>query len=164
DSQGSQMASAFSRPNASPGFVHNSGVKTATKDGMDASRQPLRPGMGEIRVVLGADGASISGRVQDENEKPIGQAFVQLVIASLPGPPSQSEWQTAFTDDDGQFSFPSVPPGSYLVFAIADQEDAYSVSPQMLSRLRSKATPVKVSAKEVKQLVLQPLSVERTYP
>ena len=138
-------------------------VKWATVDGMDASRQPLHIGlgMGDIRVVLRDDGASISGRVLDEKERPVDQATVHLVVSSVPSLFAQSEWQTTVADADGQFSFSSVVPGSYLLLAVGDELDAASLSPQALTQLRSGATAIKVSALESKQVVLRPLPPDR---
>lgn len=131
-------------------------VKAAMVDGLDIVRQPWTLGAGEVRVVLRNDGASVAGRVLSEKQQPVDQSAVHLVAASVSSSFTQSEWQTAFTDDDGQFSFSSVPPGSYLILATPDQSGALSVSPQLLSQLRSKATTVTVAAKEAKQIVLHP--------
>jgi len=90
---------------------------------------------------------SVRGIVHDPQHRPIANASVQIKSAS-------SDWsQTAQTNDDGEFSFPAVPFGDYVVTA-----EAKNFSPvQQSFTLASDTSPVlhlQLSLAAVKQTIV----------
>ncbi|MFN3325926.1 MAG: hypothetical protein ACK5AZ_20710, partial [Bryobacteraceae bacterium] len=102
DSQGSQMASAFSRPNASPGFVHNSGI--SDKD-QDLGPLLLTP-PGDVRGTI-----ILKNRAGDE---PI-PTNLRIHPVSLDHPTLNLNASKATIDSDGNVILPRVFAGENMV-------------------------------------------------
>lgn len=80
-------------------------VKAASVGNRDVLREPLTPGIGDLRVLLGTDGASISGKVISTEGAPVADAAV-LIIAKDPVMLADTGGiRFQETDQNGEFSF-----------------------------------------------------------
>ncbi len=125
-------------------------IKDATQAGREARRDPVRAGAGELNIVLGADGPSLSGQVMDKENKPVPNAAVILSVASLPQAVSPGQILSTITDQNGQYTLNNMAPGEYRLIAFADARDYEVADPQFLRGNLGKATDVRLSARERK--------------
>ena len=135
-----------------PGYY----VKEANCGRYDLLKEPWQPGCGEIHVLLGLDGASISGQAVNEDGKPVDDADVILVpkgvsrkIAAQP------------VDQDGHFQFSSVVPGNYSVFAIVGIPEAEAQNPDVVRKYLSDATELDLDPSDRKTLTLKVSNVDQ---
>jgi protocatechuate 3,4-dioxygenase beta subunit len=97
----------------------------------------------EVRIVLSADAAQLTGTVTGSDGKPADDYTAILF------PEDASQWtvwsrfiRTARPDQKAQFTFDSMPPGQYLVAAVAMVERDQWLYPEFLKQLRAVATRV----------------------
>lgn len=89
-------------------------VQMAQQQGRDVLRNSLRTDGAELRVVLGADGAVVSGQAVDQKNQPVPDAIVALMAEG------QESGLVQQCDQRGQFKFASgVRPGRYRVIALS---------------------------------------------
>jgi hypothetical protein len=95
-----------------------------------------------LEVVFGEGPGEISGTVQGDSQKAPANAFVVLV-------PDRRERHNVYkftvTDAAGHFTFRTVPPGSYKVFAWEDIERNSWFDADVLRRYEQYGTPARVS-------------------
>jgi protocatechuate 3,4-dioxygenase beta subunit len=132
-------------------------VKEATINGRDALRDPLRTGQGDLRIVLGADGPTLSGAVLTADNQPVANAVVQLAVYPLPQTLGYGDVRTAFTDQNGAYTFPSLPPGSYRALAFRPVTDDVANNVELVRANLSSAADVTLAPKENKKLSLTPV-------
>ena len=80
---------------------------------------------GPLQVTLGVGTGSVSGTVQDANQKPVSASMVQLI----PDPMKEERYdlyRVVSSDQSGQFTMQGIPPGEYKVFALDDVEPGLS--------------------------------------
>jgi hypothetical protein len=128
-------------------FSHPSGyyVKTATFGGadllrrsfyFDGSRSP------RMEILLSSRVAQIQGRVLDEKSQPAANALVVLVPDRMRD--RADLYLTAVPAEDGRFTFPSMPPGDYKVFAWEGIERYSWFDPEVLRQYESKGKSIRV--------------------
>jgi hypothetical protein len=103
---------------------------------------------GPVQVTLGLGPGSISGTVQDANQKPAAGTMVTLV----PDPLKEERGdlnRIATTDQNGQFTLQSIVPGEYKVFAWEEMDPGSFMDPELLKLHDGKAK--KVTVKENSQ-------------
>lgn len=98
-----------------PGFY----VKSATANGIDALREPVRVEAGKevqgVRVVLSTDVARLTGRVRSSaDDKPLAGRAILILPADAKLRRNRSLHVFTQTDADGRFKFGGAP-GEYLV-------------------------------------------------
>jgi uncharacterized GH25 family protein len=108
-----------------------------------------------IEIVLDDKPASVSGQVADR-DGPL-KARVMLIAwpPHTPGAPSPSNW--TYTDDQGRFSFRTVAPGEYRIFAVAAGDDAKLERPGVMEQLAKDAMKLELSPNNTRNLTLEPL-------
>ena len=78
-------------------------------------KKGLRPA--SLEIVLGSDGAQLEGSVTDkDHDQPIAGAQVRLKL-DPETPYNRSRSHSANTDQNGHFTFDSLPPGKYRLVA-----------------------------------------------
>jgi protocatechuate 3,4-dioxygenase beta subunit len=125
-------------------------VKQATVNGHDVLRDPLRTGEGDVSIVLSAEGSAVSGSVNTTDRQPVANTVVFLAVAPLPQTIGWGDIRTAFTDQNGFFSFPSLPPGEYRLMASPQLTDDALVNPELVRSNLPSAVALTVRAGEMK--------------
>lgn len=136
-------------------------VKQANCGTIDALREPILAGCGHIHVVLGTDGAVVSGRVIEESGgMAIGGATVVLFPSPFPDAVGPDTSRTIETDQNGEFEFGNVAPGKYRLLAFRDLRNRETDDPDFVRRNQSKSEEIRVDRKEEKSITLKPSSVD----
>ncbi len=121
-------------------------LKDVRIDGTDGLNNPLRvPSTvsNGLDIVLGIGGGKLTGAVTDLRNQPVAGARVVLVPDR--GRHRSELFKTATTDPSGVFTFSSVPPGDYKVFAWETIETNAWFDPEILTRYDSRSHGVHVS-------------------
>lgn len=133
-------------------------VKAANCGVVNALREPLQAGCGQLHVVLGADGAAISGNViAEESGAAVSGATVVLFPAPLPDSIAPGVFRTIDTDQNGEFEFASVAPGMYRLLAFHDLAHQEAEDPEFVRQWQSKGEEIEVGKRERKSATLKPL-------
>jgi hypothetical protein len=124
-------------------------VKEIRLASTDLLSQPLvvdGPISGSVEIVVATNGAQISGTVRGESQQLVDTAQVVLV-------PNQRDRQDLYKfsirTPNGSFTFQSVPPGSYRVFAWQDIEMFSWFDPKVLAQYESQAVATTVNGANV---------------
>jgi hypothetical protein len=117
-------------------------VDSAQSGDTDLLQDDLRvgeQGAAPIRVSLRDDGGTLSGSVTSN-----GSGSQATVV--LRGDRSPKQIKTARAGNDGRFTFASVPPGDYSLFAFDSVEGLEYTNPEVMNAYSSSATRVNVAA------------------
>jgi protocatechuate 3,4-dioxygenase beta subunit len=121
-----------------------------------------KEGIGGVRLVITDKVTSIAGGVTDDRGRPI-QEYSVVAFASDP-----DKWGagtrfilTARPDQHGRFALTGLPPGEYVVAALAYLERGDSEDPEFLASIKAKATPVSLAEGEQRSLALRVVTTER---
>lgn len=131
-----------------PGYY----LRQATAGNLDAAREPIRPGMGELKIVLASDGPSISGRVTNDRNEPVGNSCVILAANPFPAKVATNELLTATTDETGQFTFTGMAPGSFRLFAFTGLTEFEAADPEFVRAQSSGGTEISLGPREAKSV------------
>lgn len=139
--------------------------RNVTYNGFSVMYEPLRLGSaignGEMRVILGRDGRSISVKVTDKDGNPVPGSYVLILPSSARSEPLLAAMlASGQADPNGVYSSRTLAPGKYYVIAGPGPVDP---SPESISKLwyaRLKAKEVEVGAGATVQVTLEPLSIE----
>jgi hypothetical protein len=124
-------------------------VKEARLDSVDVLNHPLNvagPVSSDLQIILGQDGAQISGTVVDDRQQPVANASVVLV-------PDRRErldlFKSTVANASGQFTIQGVAPGAYKVFAWEAIEQFSYFDPDVLRQYEQngKAITIEDSSK-----------------
>jgi hypothetical protein len=118
-----------------------------TEEGLDLTGG----GTGQVQVVLSAKGAHIAGTVRGQDHKPVCGATAVLI----PDLRRSSLFMEASTDQNGQFVFKGVRPGSYKVIAWEDLDSGAYYDADVLKAGESKAISISVTENDRKTLSLE---------
>ncbi len=140
-------------------------IKDVAYGGHSVLREPLRPGtaVGEaaLRITLARDGGRINAKVADKENKPIGDAQVVVMPASVA---SEGVLAAALvsgqTDQNGAWSTALLPPGKYYVIATELPVDKSPESIGKLWRSRNKCEEVELGPGAAAQVTLAPARLE----
>ena len=148
-------------------FLHVPGlyVKDVAYNGRSILNEPLRIGsaMGDasLRVTVARDGATINATVADKDGNPLSDMTVVAIDASV-----SSEGMLAArlvpgkTDQAGQYTRQSLPPGKYYVMASSDSLDVTPESIGKLWRARNRFTEVELTPFGKIQVTLKPIRLD----
>jgi hypothetical protein len=116
-----------------------------------------------VRIVLTRRGAALDGRVTASDGKPApGAAVVVFGEAPAAWHPSLSTTRTATADENGRYTVPALPPGSYLVVALPRDQAATSGAPSdYFETLAGLATRVELSDSQTRLLDLRLATLPR---
>jgi hypothetical protein len=134
-------------------------VKSITAGGTDLLREPLRitggASIDNARIVIGADVATLQGRVASSNDaKPVRGAVVLLVPSDPVRWRSTGSYMPGVTESDGTFKLTAAP-GSYLLLVLAEGENLREVNESFI-RARAgsaKAVTLQPNGRETVELV-----------
>jgi hypothetical protein len=140
-------------------------IKDVNYGGHSVLREPLRPGsaVGEagLRIVLARDGGTVSAKVADNNNKPIADAQVVVMPASVA---SESLLAAAMvsgqTDQNGAWTSALLPPGKYYVMATDLPVDKTPECIGKLLRARTKSEEVDIGPGAAAQVSLGLVKIE----
>jgi hypothetical protein len=120
-------------------------VKSAMIGGVDVLGHSLTiagPVSGSLDIVLGKSSDRVTGTVHRESQGTL--QGIQIVLA-----PDQRDrhdlYKLTIADTNGHFAFPTLPPGSYKVFAFEGIESYSWLDPDALRAYESAGTPITVS-------------------
>lgn len=120
----------------------------ASQQGRNAAVGGLRPGGGDMQMVLASDGATLRGRALAENGEGSATATVFLI------PKSGGAAMAARTDQNGGFEFETgIAPGEYQLTALVGLYEAERADPDV-------ATHFRVSGKDVTLGTRQSLTLD----
>ena len=126
----------------------------ALQEGLTVARSGKRP----LEIVLGHNGASIDGAVQDKDDQAVPGATVVLIPeAKLRF--RHDLYQQASTDQFGRYRFQSVTPGDYKLFVWADIEEGIWFDAEFLKNAEAQGHPMTIDPRghAVANLRLPPL-------
>jgi hypothetical protein len=136
---------------AQPGFAPavasgNTYLKQARLGATDLLTEPLvvsGPVSGELLIVMGTDGGTVTGTVTDAQGRQAPQTQIILIPSSLD---RRDAYKLSMTDASGHFTLRGVAPGSYKVFAVDQQTMQTFFDPSVMQRLQSNGMPVTVGS------------------
>ncbi len=133
-------------PGLGPALPGNRYLKEARLGATDLLTEPLvvsGPVSGELQLVMGADGGTVTGTVTDAQGRPAPQIQVELIPANQD---RRDLYKLSMTDANGHFTLRSVAPGSYKAFAVDPQAMQTFFDPAVMQRLQSNGTAVTVGS------------------
>jgi hypothetical protein len=117
---------------------------------------------GQLRIVLAADGAQISGTVGKDGQP--SKATVVLVPAAPEMRSSHLLYRVTHTSEYGLFTLRNIRPGSYKVFAFQEIEPFDWLDPELLRNVEGSAAPVTIGPGESLQHDLLAIPPEALLP
>jgi hypothetical protein len=139
----------------------NAYIKDAQLDGADAFNVPLRFS-GSVNngldVVLAFGSGRVEGTVTDGRSQPVTAGRVVAI-------PDRLRFRTDLyrpqaIDPSGKFTFPSLPPGDYKIFAWESVEDNGWFDPDLLARSEGRAHSVHVTEMSTQTISMQVIPAE----
>jgi protocatechuate 3,4-dioxygenase beta subunit len=100
---------------------------------------------GQVEIVIGADAATIEGKVVNDRQ----ETSANVKVALVPDGPSRRRgdlYKSTVTDGSGGFRITGVAPGDYKIFAWEEADDGAWRSPEFLRQDESRGKSVRVSA------------------
>jgi hypothetical protein len=135
-------------------------IKEAWMGGKDPRREPVYPGAGELRLVLGLDGAALRGRIVRKDDEPAVNALAVLAPAPLRSSVSPHEIRIQEADQHGRFEIGSIPPGEYRLLAFEGVTYGEAQSAEFLLGYLSRATEIRLGPHETRTVSVPVVSVE----
>ena len=135
-------------------------IKSARSGGQDVLRNGLdmSVGGGDLSITISNKAADLSGTVRTEglsDDKPASLAGLMVTLWSKEPEPGSSTngVRTIYTDQNGGFRFPMLPPGEYLAAAWEEVDAQLVQSHEFLAQFASEAA--KVTLAEGSQAVVE---------
>ncbi|HUI55308.1 MAG TPA: carboxypeptidase regulatory-like domain-containing protein [Bryobacteraceae bacterium] len=144
-----------------PGFY----VRDVAYGGRSVIHEPLRLGSAMrgagLRVTVARDGGTISAKVADKDGNPVSDINVLVLPADAPSEGALSAtFVRGATDQLGQYTSQTLPPGKYYVVATQDDVDYTPESIGRLWRARNHYQEVELAPSGAAQVSLQPGKIE----
>ncbi|HXG33378.1 MAG TPA: carboxypeptidase-like regulatory domain-containing protein [Bryobacteraceae bacterium] len=133
-------------------------IKEAWMGGKDPRREPVYPGAGELRLVVGSDGAALHGRIVRKDDEPAADALAVLAPAPLTTAVSPYEILIRGADQHGRFEIESIPPGEYRLLAFEDVTAGEAKSAEFLRGYLSRATEIRLGPHETRTVSVRVIS------
>ena len=117
---------------------------------------------GSLRIVLGSNAPRLSGAVTRD-----GQPCAATVLLAPAAPELRalaSKYLSVFTDDQGNFSFNSLRPGAYELFAFDDVEAYAWLDPDFLKTVEPSAREITLNEGDDSKQQLTVISLGSTAP
>lgn len=122
-------------------------VKSARIGGQDAWREQFLAGAGDLDIVLGQDGATLTVQVADADGRPVPGSEVILGRDPLAPGYGFDDVAVSLADDNGQAVFKSVAPGDYRLLAYDDLwTNTPVMSPDFFEAHAADGTQIKLDA------------------
>jgi uncharacterized protein (DUF2141 family) len=140
-------------------------VKDVTYAGHSVLHEPLRLGSAVsgagMRVIMARDGATLGVRVTDKDGNPVPAIPVLVMPADVPSEAILQRFLvTGETDQSGQYTSHTLPPGKYYVAAIPEPFNASTESIDRLWRARLQFKEVELAPSGSAQVSLVPQKIE----
>jgi hypothetical protein len=133
-------------------------VKSIHLDRVDVDGQAvdLTGGSRQLQIVLTDTTSVVTGLVVDRNARPLaGYSIVLFPQDETRWTPSSRFLLAAQSSQTGQFRIKDVPPGAYLAVALKGLPFRAWTNPDVLARLQSIATPLRVAEGEQKTISIR---------
>jgi beta-lactamase regulating signal transducer with metallopeptidase domain/protocatechuate 3,4-dioxygenase beta subunit len=142
------------------GLAQDSYVKSARFKSRDVLTEPLDWGgdNGQLEIAISPKAPVFDGSVVDADGKPAPGTVTLVPDPQRPG--HSLLYPTAQTDDQGQFRFQSVAPGSYKVYAWEKIPEGAHVVPDFIEPFAGVAERIEMQEGGHQTLVLKRISVE----
>ena len=163
DDQGNftlENVSAFRNMASITGLPDGFYLKSASFDNqetIDTGFEATGSGSYRLDLVVGGDGAQLDGAVLDIKDQPVGVAMVVLVPADPDRRPARL-YKSTDTDQNGQFTMKSIPPGKYLLYAWENVDDGDWFDPEFMARFEKQGESIAFDPQDHKTVTLKPLS------
>jgi len=116
--------------------IENAFVKSIRVNNSDALNSPIRiegaQTISGMEIVLGMNGASVSGHVLNARQEVLDRSTVVL-LPQGPPPFREDRYRMSTTDKSGQFQFRGLPPGEYRLVACEDVDPGAWFNPAFLA-------------------------------
>jgi hypothetical protein len=140
-------------------------IRDVAYGGRSVHYEPLRlgsamPGAG-MRVVVGHDGATLTAQVGDKDGNPVPDANV-LILPAVIGSEAElaARLVSGQTNQYGQYTSITLPPGKYYVAASGDLIDATPETVGKVWRSRNRFKEVELAPSASAQVTLEPVKLE----
>lgn len=142
------------------GLAQDSYVKNARFKSRDVLTEPLDWGgdNGQLEITISRKAPVFDGSVVDADGKPVPGTVTLVPDPQRPG--HSLLYPTAQTDEQGQFRFQSVAPGSYKVYAWEKIPEGAHVVPDFIEPFSGVAERIEMQEGGHQTLVLKRISVE----
>jgi hypothetical protein len=97
---------------------------------------------GTLEVTISPKAAALDGTVHDDDDQPVGGTVTLVPVPPRPG--HASLYPTATADSQGHFSFPSITPGQYKVYAWEEIEPTAHWDPALIKQFESRGESIDV--------------------
>jgi beta-lactamase regulating signal transducer with metallopeptidase domain len=97
---------------------------------------------GALEVIVSPKAASLDGTVHDDDDNPVAGTVTLVPVPLRPG--HASLYPTATADAQGHFSFPSITPGQYKVYAWEEIEPTAHRDPELTKQFESRGESIDV--------------------
>ena len=140
-------------------------IKDVTYGGRSVHYEPLRLGSAMagagMRVVVGHDGATLTAQVGDKDGNPVPDARV-LILPAVIGSEAElaARLVSGQTNQYGQYTSITLPPGKYYVAATGDSIDSTPETISKVWRARNRFKEVELAPSASAQATLEPLKIE----
>ena len=129
------------------------------QDALGVLNLAFQPGDEKLAIVLGANGAQISGAVRDEDGKPLDG--VVTLIPDPPQPQKASLYRLAETAENGRFQFQGIPPGKYRLYAWEEFESGAQFDPEVTAPFQPRSVSIEVTEGERKEVTLPRIPADK---
>jgi hypothetical protein len=107
-----------------------------------------------LTIVLGADSGELEGAVENSKGDPVARARVDAIAAA-----DRTDWnRSAFSDENGQFKIPDLPPGQYKIFAWENVPDGAPQDPEFRKPFEKQSAPASIEPKSRANLKITAIS------
>ena len=109
-----------------------------------------------VQIVVSDRSGSVRGSAADADSRPLADFFV-VVLPDEPGSLARLQRlaHVGRSNQKGTFAFESLEPGRYLAAAVDDISEAERPTLEFIERLRARATPFSVAARETVTVTLR---------
>lgn len=123
-------------------------VRSASQGGHDALSDAVRPGRGDLNLVLGSDGPVVSGQTLDGENRPVPDAAVVLMSEG-------GRISVRHSDQNGQYRFSSaISPGNYRLVALGGLYEGEEQDLDVVGANLATAAELNLSPRAVKTIPL----------
>jgi hypothetical protein len=140
-------------------------IKDVAYGGRSVQYEPLRLGSAiagaGMRVVVGHDGSTLGAQVRDKDGNPVPDARV-LILPAVIGSEAElaARLVSGQTNQYGQYTSITLPPGKYYVAASGDSVDATQGAVGRVWRARNRFKEVELAPGASAQVTLEPVKLE----
>ena len=130
-------------------------LKSATFANQDVTGAPFETSSAELDITLGTDAGSVRGSIFDTEHQPVADALVTLTPVPLPASLDGVQTGTAHSDQNGNFTLATVPPGQHLVFVLPAQTSTGDIDSEFLQSHSNAAKEIAIEPVEAKSVTFE---------